>query len=523
MANKNDTQEKLRTGIEAARNGNKIIARELLRQVVTAEPNNELAWMWLASAVDTLRERRECLEKALEINPGNTRAKEALLRLGDLGRDQPSPARPAQQGMPAPQPLQRARTREEKDREAIDALRRRQTTSQRRSGGFSFGTPLIALGVVLLVAALAFVIINVVSNRAVILPGSNPGVAVVPSATPGPRVVTTTPRPLFVVTINPNEALLPPTFTPTFTPTATETPLPTATPIPINVYRLAYTSRSAGGEQPVLITAAGDGANPQIFGSAEAGFEDIAYDPAGLRIAFVRRVTYTVGEGDAAEERTTPELFVASATNPDDAVQLTQIGGTLLSDPTWSPDGIQLFFVSNYDGDEELWTLTEDGNNLRQITFNTSADRDPAWSPDGTTILFASDVQSPGQTEIYSMLPDGTNITRLTDDAGNSANPAWSPNGASVAFDSDRAGDSDIYVMDPNGARPFLVTVFDNEGEDFAPSFSPDGRWIAFSSNRSSDNFQIFAAEVAGDEVIQISDNNQTNSVPDFVPQRLFP
>src|SRR5262249_28754668 len=81
LAGNNPIQERLKQGIEAARRGDKINAQRLLRQVVDRDKNNEVAWMWLASTLDNLQERRGALEEALRINPGNTRAQDALRQL----------------------------------------------------------------------------------------------------------------------------------------------------------------------------------------------------------------------------------------------------------------------------------------------------------------------------------------------------------------------------------------------------------------------------------------------------------
>ena len=70
----------------------------LLQQVLSIDGDNELALMWMASVVDTLNERRFYLERALQVNPDNTRAREALRRLGVEGRPHrraPAPAAPA--------------------------------------------------------------------------------------------------------------------------------------------------------------------------------------------------------------------------------------------------------------------------------------------------------------------------------------------------------------------------------------------------------------------------------------------
>ena len=110
-----EIQNLLRTGIQTAQSGNKAIARRILEQVVAQDPQNELGWIWLASVVDAPSERRECLQKALAINPNNERAKQALDKLNQLreaGRPPtPRPAQAPSRLTPplAPEPLAPAR------------------------------------------------------------------------------------------------------------------------------------------------------------------------------------------------------------------------------------------------------------------------------------------------------------------------------------------------------------------------------------------------------------------------------
>ena len=58
-----------------------------------------------------------------------------------------------------------------------------------------------------------------------------------------------------------------------------------------------------------------------------------------------------------------------------------------------------------------------------------------------------------GNSEIYVMNVDGTGLLRLTNDAGRDVDPAWSPDGKRIAFASDRAGSWDIYVMNADGSN----------------------------------------------------------------------
>ncbi|MBZ0310387.1 MAG: hypothetical protein K8I82_30275, partial [Anaerolineae bacterium] len=76
-----ELQNLLKSGIEAARAGNKVVARKIFEQVIRDDPQNELAWMWTATVLDNSTERRRALERVISINPDNTRAQQALEKL----------------------------------------------------------------------------------------------------------------------------------------------------------------------------------------------------------------------------------------------------------------------------------------------------------------------------------------------------------------------------------------------------------------------------------------------------------
>src|SRR5690606_38117347 len=74
-------RELMREGIEAARAGDKATARDRFEQVTELDENNEKAWFWLASVVESDEEKRVCLNNVLVINPDNERAQQILDRL----------------------------------------------------------------------------------------------------------------------------------------------------------------------------------------------------------------------------------------------------------------------------------------------------------------------------------------------------------------------------------------------------------------------------------------------------------
>lgn len=73
--------ESLGLAIAAAKAGDKVTARQLLAELVGREPNNDTAWLWLAACVESVDQKRYCLNRALTINPSNASALQALARL----------------------------------------------------------------------------------------------------------------------------------------------------------------------------------------------------------------------------------------------------------------------------------------------------------------------------------------------------------------------------------------------------------------------------------------------------------
>ncbi len=95
--------ELLRRGIAAAKAGNSKEAESLLMQVVDLDERNEQAWLWLSGLVESMDDRRTCLENVLALNPTNTHAKAGLRW---LAQQQPEPVVEEPEEEPEPVQLQ---------------------------------------------------------------------------------------------------------------------------------------------------------------------------------------------------------------------------------------------------------------------------------------------------------------------------------------------------------------------------------------------------------------------------------
>jgi hypothetical protein len=64
--------------VQAARRGDREGARKLMRQAILDDPSYAPAWLWMGGLVDDLKQRRDCLERALALDPNMTAAREGL-------------------------------------------------------------------------------------------------------------------------------------------------------------------------------------------------------------------------------------------------------------------------------------------------------------------------------------------------------------------------------------------------------------------------------------------------------------
>ena len=73
--------------------------------------------------------------------------------------------------------------------------------------------------------------------------------------------------------------------------------------------------------------------------------------------------------------------------------------------------GGKIAFMSNKDGNWEIYLINDDGSGLQRLTDNAANDGLPAWSPDGKTLAFVSN--QGGAWAIWAMSPDGSNRRKL--------------------------------------------------------------------------------------------------------------
>ena len=180
--------------------------------------------------------------------------------------------------------------------------------------------------------------------------------------------------------------------------------------------------------------------------------------------------------------------------------------------PAYSATGTNIVFCSNRSGSFEIWTMTANGQHLRQLTDIVFASF-PDYAPSATRIAFDGQVAGDPNDEIFVMNADGSHLTQLTSGTGNNDWPAWSPDGGKLAFISDRTGIEQVYTMRPNGTHQTELT-FQPVAHDQVPDWRPDGRKIAYTQGAIGVNEKIWVMNADGSAQHQVS----TGTADDFGP-----
>ena len=94
----------------------------------------------------------------------------------------------------------------------------------------------------------------------------------------------------------------------------------------------------------------------------------------------------------------------------------------------------------------------------------------------GEIFAFVSDRD--GNLEIYTAKVDGSEVVRLTQDEAADRWPAFSPDGAYIAFSSERTGNWATFIMRVDGSGLQQISGVDGSDDKY-PTFSPDGKWLA--------------------------------------------
>ena len=191
--------------------------------------------------------------------------------------------------------------------------------------------------------------------------------------------------------------------------------------------------------------------------------------------------------------------------------QITQEKALTLT-PDWSADSERLVYTSYRRGQPEMYIIHRQGGGRMRIETGLNLNVSPAFSPDGKRIAFVGSVD--GNPDIYVIDDDGANLRRLTTGPSIESTPSWSPTGRQIAFTSGRSGEPQIYVMDAEGTNVRRISFDGNWNDDAV--WSPNGEWLAYTSAISG-RYQIRLFNLTTGETRVIAGRG-SNEQPTWAP-----
>ena len=196
----------------------------------------------------------------------------------------------------------------------------------------------------------------------------------------------------------------------------------------------------------------------------------------------------------------------------------------LLRYPTLS----QTQIVFNYAGD--LWTVSREGGEARQLTSGVGTETAPQFSPDGASIAFTGEYD--GNRDVYVIPSTGGVPRRLTFHPSPENVVGWTPDGTRVAFTSDansfRHDEPQLYTVPADGGFPtqLPLAIVDEasiaqDGQHVA--YVPFPQWQqAWKRYRGGQTTPIWIADLKDSSVVKVPRENSNDHFPMWVGDTVY-
>jgi TolB protein len=191
----------------------------------------------------------------------------------------------------------------------------------------------------------------------------------------------------------------------------------------------------------------------------------------------------------------------------DDGLNITNLGSGKNEMPAVSPDNKKIAFVSQRDGNREIYVMNLNGTNIIRLTNNSAWDIHPAWSHDGTRLAFVSN--RGGVNNIYTMSSlDGSDVKQVTSNNRPDNSPSWSPDSKEIVFSSELGSTLEspvprLYKIKTDGTGQTMISKTTTEHE-IEPSWSSQNL-IAYCRSSATDGAQIYTMKPDGTSVTRLT------------------
>jgi tricorn protease len=187
-----------------------------------------------------------------------------------------------------------------------------------------------------------------------------------------------------------------------------------------------------------------------------------------------------------------------------------------LGAPIFSPDGTQIAFTADYDGNQDVYVVPSGGGVPRRLTYHPAIDWPISWTPDGKQVLFVSLRHSHAMPigRLFTMPVDGVFPTEIP--LPNAFEGSFSPDGTRLAyvpgwlvmrgdFGKRYRGGATTPVWLANLADSSIEKLPRKNSNDFSPMWI--GQRVYFLSDRTGP-VRLFAYDTVTKEVTQLVDND---------------
>ena len=239
---------------------------------------------------------------------------------------------------------------------------------------------------------------------------------------------------------------------------------------------------------------------------------DIQISPDGTEIVFCYKgdIYKVSAKGGTATQLTTQESYESS--------------------PVWSPDGKQIAFASDRQGNFDVFVMPSDGGAAQRLTTNSAGEIPSAFTPDGKYILFSAAIQdpagsalfpSPAMTELYKVPATGGRTEQVL---GTPAEALCFDKTGDMFFYQDQKGFEDQWRKHHTSSITRDIWMYDcrtekhtnltrHAGEDRNPVLSPDGQTLYFLSERNGGSFNVYSLQPAHPEAVKAVSSFKTHPV----------
>lgn len=259
--------------------------------------------------------------------------------------------------------------------------------------------------------------------------------------------------------------------------------------------RGVYFLSDRAGTVNVWYQPVGDGTARQITHMSGDDVRDLAVSADGKTLAFTHWDRLYVMSPDDGQPQAIRVTAADDATRNDVELRAFTSGA---DEQEPSPDGEGIALVVH---GEILVIKTEEKKPTRRVTDSVARDHDVVWSPDGKALFFVSDRE--GQEDIYratsaedppEALSDSLRfkIERVTDDPAIEYSPQVSPDGKKLSYLRERG---DLVIRDlKTGQESVLLESWNRPGY----AWSPDSKWIAYQIEDLEHNSDVWVRPADG-------------------------